>query len=104
MNSICAPALLYLILSLFAILIMISQNFQILSILVKIFFVAIWTWFLNFLCSQGYTTVSWFLVILPIIFFILFSVFAYEIFKKLTTEQINEIIRQDAINNKRYNR
>lgn len=83
MNSICAPALLYLILSIIAILIMIFRSFEILSIISKIIFVAIWTWFLNFLCSKGYTGVSWFLALLPIIFFIIFLLIAYKIIKKL---------------------
>lgn len=83
MNPICAPAMLYLILSLFAIVIMISQSFDTLSILVKIFFVAIWTWFLNFLCSKGYTVVSWFLVILPFILLIVLMAFSLELLKKI---------------------
>jgi H+/Cl- antiporter ClcA len=80
---------------------MISQNFDLLSILVKVFFVAIWTWFLNFLCSQGYTVVSWFLVILPFIFFIVILAITYKIFKKLSADQIDELIRRE---DKRYNR
>lgn len=110
MSFICAPSLLFLILSLFSILIMISQDFDVLSILVKVFFVAIWTWFLNFLCSQGYTVVSWFLVILPFIFFILILVFTYKIFKKLSADQLEDIIKreqrreQKRENNQRYYR
>ena len=108
MNSICAPALLFLILSLFSILIMISQSFDILSIVVKIFFVAIWTWFLNFLCSQGYTIISWFLVIIPFIFFILMLVFTYQIFKKMSADQLEDLLKREQEielqrkNNQRY--
>ena len=108
MTFICAPSLLFLILSLFSILIMISENFNILSIVVKVFFVSIWTWFLNFLCSQGYTTVSWFLVIIPFIFFILMLVFTYQIFKKLSSDQLEDLLKREQEielqrkNNQRY--
>ena len=37
--------------------------------------------FLNFLCSQGYKTISWILVILPFIIFILMILFVIEIMK-----------------------
>jgi len=44
------------------------------AIMSKVFFALLWTWFLNFLCSKGYKSVSWFLVLLPFIL-ILFAMF-----------------------------
>lgn len=82
LSGICVPAMLYLVLSIIAIIAMAMNKFELMSILVKVLFVAIWTWFLNFLCSQGYTVVSWFLVLLPFILFFLMLLFAYEIIKK----------------------
>jgi hypothetical protein len=52
-------------------------------LLFKVLFVAVWTWFLNFLCTQGYTTISWILVLLPFIMFILMILLAYEVFKRV---------------------
>ena len=40
-----------------------------------------WTWFLNFLCSQGYKTISWILVVLPFIIFILMILVVIELMK-----------------------
>ena len=65
--SICPPALLYLILSIFSILFAFSMNVVPMLILSKLFFALLWTWFLNFLCVKGYKTVSWILVLLPFI-------------------------------------
>jgi hypothetical protein len=48
---------------------MIIKKFQIMTAVVNLFFVLLWTWFLNYLCSKGYTSVSWFLVLLPLIIF-----------------------------------
>jgi len=71
--KLCSPALLYLILSLFSVLIALSSKFQPFTILVKLIFISLWTYFLNFLCIKGYSDVSWFLVVLP--FFIMLGMF-----------------------------
>lgn len=83
MSSICAPAIVYLVIAIIAIIGMITIKFQPVSILIKILFIALWTWFLNFLCSSGYTWISWFLVILPFIMFLVMIALSYEILKKL---------------------
>jgi len=74
--------MLYLILSILAILGAMMTDFSVMSILVKAIFVLIWTWFLNFLCSKGYGGISWFLVLLPFIMIIVILVLGMEILKK----------------------
>jgi len=37
------------------------------AILVKVFFVALWTYLLNFLCRKGLSVVAWIFVLLPFI-------------------------------------
>jgi len=84
-NSICTPAQLYLAISLVTILSMLVQNCQDSTVYkigdmvvktpchnlaffaVKFLYVILWTWLLNLLCKKGFTTVSWLLVLLPII-------------------------------------
>jgi len=44
------------------------------TVAMKALLVAIWTWFLNFLCSKGHIGVSWFLVIIPMVIFALFLI------------------------------
>jgi len=80
-SSICAPAMLYLILSIIALISMAMQKFGALSLLFKVIFVIIWTWFLNFLCNKGYKTISWVLVLLPFIIFILMILFVIRLLK-----------------------
>jgi hypothetical protein len=79
---ICVPAMLYLILSIIALISMAFQSCGALCLLFKFLFIAIWTWFLNFLCTQGYTTISWILVLLPFIMFILMILLAVEVIKR----------------------
>ena len=74
LSKLCTPAMLYLVLAAISVVVGVFQKFQLFSLLVKVAFVAAWTWFLNFLCSKGYTAISWFLVLLP--FLLMFGVFA----------------------------
>jgi hypothetical protein len=68
-KHLCTPASIYFWISFISIVIMILKNFQIMTAIVNLFFVFLWTWVLNYLCSKGYKSVSWFLVLLPIIIF-----------------------------------
>ena len=61
----CSPALLYLIISTFSILLASSMNVLPILILIKVAFTLLWAWFLNFLCVKGYKRVSWILVLVP---------------------------------------
>jgi hypothetical protein len=65
-ESLCSPALLYFVLSVIAFLAMIGKA-SLMTLLVKAFFILLWTWFLNFLCKKGHSGISWFLVLFPFI-------------------------------------
>lgn len=91
LKNICNPAMLYLILSMFALFIMAVQNFQgdstyclgsyscnvssvSLIFLIKFIYIIFWTWLLNIICKSGFPIVSWILVLLPfILLFIMIS-------------------------------
>jgi len=64
-SSLCTPALVYLIISSVTLLFIFMQQFTFMTIVLKIGWTALWTWFLNYVCSKGYTTVSWVMVALP---------------------------------------
>jgi len=78
LNSLCTPAMVYLVFSVISILFMLGQA-SIISMVVKVFFVGVWTWFLNFLCNKNLKGVAWFLVILPFIFIVLILLFAADL-------------------------
>jgi hypothetical protein len=79
----CTPALIYFILSIFAIINMFFFNFEIITILINVICMLIWTWILNYLCSVGYSGVSWFLVLLPYIVMFLMVILAGSLLKKI---------------------
>ena len=84
-KSLCPPAMLYLVLSVVSFLGILMQNCEnprkykvgfykadipchnALFFIAKALYILVWTYILQFLCSKGYKTVSWFLVLLPII-------------------------------------
>ena len=64
-SQLCTPALIYFILS-FIYLIMTSlKSFNIMYILMKVFFIMLWAFLLNLLCTSGYSIISWIILILP---------------------------------------
>jgi hypothetical protein len=74
----CTPAQVYLV---FSIILLIVSSFQvkpsILSVVIHSLFIIFWTLLLNFICSQGYTGVSWFILLFPfiiIVFYILLGI------------------------------
>jgi fatty acid desaturase len=83
MFHLCPPAMLYLILGILGIIAMLTQQFRAMTLILKIVFILIWTWFLNLLCSAGYSAVSWFLVILPFVLFIVLLFFMKDVFHQL---------------------
>lgn len=86
-RKLCTPALIYLILSMFTLIVMGIQNiFNVdtyclgnfecqatnaiwLIFVVKFIYILFWTWILNIICKAGYTNVSWFLLLIPYILF-----------------------------------
>jgi hypothetical protein len=83
MNNLCSPAMLYLLIATISIIGAFIKGMSIMSIVVKVFFVALWTWFLNFLCSKGHIGISWFLVLLPFAMLMLAVVFSVELMRKM---------------------
>jgi hypothetical protein len=70
--EICTPAVVYLVLAVLSIIILIVKKASFIALFFKIIIIALWTWLLNYLCSIGYKSFSWFLVLLPFIITIIF--------------------------------
>ena len=100
-KNLCTPANIYLTISMIAIVFLIVQNIQIpgnhysagkyecefdspvLKIVifaVKIVCVLFWTWILNLMCKDGYSSIAWFFVILPILAMFVFIATILKVF------------------------
>lgn len=100
LRNLCKPAMLYFLLSFTIIIVVALQNIgsgynycvgtqscptqpSLITALfvIKILYVLLWTWLLNILCSNGYETVSWVLVLIPIVLmFIFMALFVSNVF------------------------
>jgi hypothetical protein len=67
MYSICLPAKIYLIIAITGMIASLYNKMSMLNLVFSTIFIVIWTNILNWICSTGYTVVSWFLVLLPTI-------------------------------------
>ncbi len=68
-SNLCTPAFIYFVISIIYLVINSLSNFNIISIAIKVFFIVVWSLFLNYLCSIGYTIISWIIILLPFLFF-----------------------------------
>jgi len=94
LNKLCSPAQLYLFFTLISVIIITYENSgthdnmlcfgnyechntpsKTVLIFVNLIYIAFWTFILNLICKNGYTNLSWFLVLLPVFAFILFLIF-----------------------------
>jgi len=83
-KDLCKPALIYFIISMFAVFIVLLQNLgntnsynvgcytcdvsnNIIIFVFKIIYILFWTYVLNLICKDGHKGLSWLLVLLPFI-------------------------------------
>jgi len=71
MTSMCAPAKLYGMISLVSIAGFL-YNQQVGAAFGNVAFAGIWVFLLNWICQEGWTGLSWFLLLLPVIIAIIF--------------------------------
>lgn len=93
-RSYCTPVRVYLLISLFSILGLLSQNISeshkyhvgkyscnlehnnLIFFVFKVVYIVIWTFILQELCKSGYKNISWFFVLFPFIsFFVIIGLF-----------------------------
>ena len=101
--NLCTPATIYLVLSAIGIIMIAFQNYGMSSnmycvgnmqcpvqttvpiFIMKILYVAFWTFILNTLCSYGYNQLAWFLLLLPFILFFIVVFMIGNLMNKRTT-------------------
>lgn len=74
----CAPAFLYVFFSLVFTVGLSLYSVDLSSILIHLFTVATWTFFLQYLCQNNFTNLSWILLILPLVgVFVFLMIYIY---------------------------
>jgi len=95
-SKLCTPAKIYFVIAVLACIVALFNGLGVISTLVKLIFAFIWTFLLGWLCSKGYQSLSWFLVLLPYVIILL----AIVGFLRLTKSQrafLNNIKLQGAL-------
>jgi hypothetical protein len=72
MMKLCTPALIYFSLAIISILILLFTKEPVVILMGQLVFVLLWTWILNLICTNGFTNISWVLVISPYVILFLF--------------------------------
>jgi len=85
--SLCMPSKVYLVLSLLGIAFSLFVGFSFFVFAVNIFFTFLWAWILNWLCNKGYSSISWLLVLLPFLLYMVYElgVFFLTLYNNSTT-------------------
>jgi len=91
-DGLCTPAQLYAVLAFVSIIFMVLQQ-QYQGIIVQAIFAAAWTFLLGWICTKGWSGLSWFLVLLPIILTLIFLVMAISL-KKDIKMVVNDLIAE----------
>ncbi len=92
LKNLCTPAHVYFVVSMITVLVMAFYNYYNINIyclgkyscnvtnmtlifIIKVVYILFWTFVLNLICKGGGTTVSWFLVLIPYLIFLIFIVY-----------------------------
>jgi len=114
-SKLCTPARIYFAIAVLAVVYSLFSGASIIFAFWKLFFAFIWTYILSWLCSKGYTSISWFLVLLPYIIIALAMLGIYRVTHEqrqmMRTLQLQGAYGQEAmtmpmsvnLNNKRKN-
>jgi hypothetical protein len=70
--NLCTPAVVYFVLAIFSNMYILFEKTSIIDVIFKIVGITLWTILLNIICSNGFATLSWILVLFP--FFVIFAV------------------------------
>lgn len=74
-KELCTPAKIYFILAVISFVFAMINKVNMQTTLTNLLFAVVWTYILGWLCSKGYKSVSWFLVLLPYVLILLGVVF-----------------------------
>ena len=87
-NKLCTPAKIYFAIAVIAAIFALFSGIRIMAVVFKLVFAFIWTFILEWLCKKGYTSISWFLVLLPYIMIALAMMGIYR-----ATEEQRQMLR-----------
>jgi len=70
-SKLCTPAKIYFGIAVIAAIIALTKGISFGAVLMKMVFAFFWTYVLGWMCKKGYSSISWFLVLLPYVVILL---------------------------------
>jgi hypothetical protein len=101
-SKLCTPAKIYFAIAVIATIIALFNGVGIMMAFMKMLFAFIWAFILGWLCDKGYSSISWFLVLLPYIVIILAMLKIYQITQHkgiMRTIQLQGAYGEEAMKN-----
>jgi hypothetical protein len=102
-SKLCTPAKIYFAIAVIATVFGLFNGMSIMFAFWKLVFAFIWTYVLGWLCKKGYTSISWFLVLLPYIIIVLAMLNLYHVTHEqrqvMRTLQLQGAYGQEAMTN-----
>jgi len=77
-DKLCIPAKIYFAIAVICTIIALFNGASIMYAFWQMVFAFIWTFVLGFLCNKGYTSISWFLVLLP---YLVIAIYMFNIYQ-----------------------
>jgi len=100
-SELCTPARIYFAIAVIVAIVELVNGFGIFTISIKLLFAFIWTFILGWLCKKGFSSISWFLVLLPYIIIALSMFGIYHVTKEqkqlMHTIQLQDAYGQDSV-------
>jgi hypothetical protein len=87
-SKLCTPAKIYFAIAVIATIFALFSGVSIMFAFMKLIFAFIWTFVLGWLCDKGFTSISWFLVLLP---YIIIALAMFNIYR--VTHEQRQILR-----------
>ena len=88
-SKLCTPAKIYFAIAVIAAIVGLFSGVSVMMVFMKLVFAFIWTYVLGWLCKKGFTSISWFLVLLPYILIFLAMLNIYHV-----THEQRQIMRK----------
>ena len=88
-DELCSPAKLYFVLSVIACIAALINGLKIGQVMINLIIAFAWTAVLSWICGKGFTSVSWFLVLIPYIIMLL--VF-FKLMKDISGSQVMMVV------------
>ena len=97
LKKMCLPAKIYLAILVISIVFAVFQGITLPLLLLKTVFGFIWMWILNWICSKGYTNLSWVLLLLPYVLMFIIIATTVEVVNILKADKTPVVISQDSV-------